>query len=176
MMNPRIKSVVAGDDYTLQLVFTNGEQGIYDCQPLLDFGVFCELRDLNYFKQVRADGGTVVWPHEQDICPDTLYEDSKKRAADSWMEKTIEQSIMESRQRKVTTAEAESATLIDSVPFGAINEEWNKFKGQLRESDELWYFCTPEETWTTLFPRCGLEGYVIVRDGKLFDELLTSVS
>ena len=39
---------------------------------------FVELRNLNYFKQARAEGGTVVWPHEQDICPDTVYEDSKK--------------------------------------------------------------------------------------------------
>jgi hypothetical protein len=44
----------------------------------LDFGVFRELRDADYFKQVRAEGGTVVWPHEQDICPDTVYEDSQK--------------------------------------------------------------------------------------------------
>ena len=26
----------------------------------------------------RVEGGTVVWPHEQDICPDTLYEDSER--------------------------------------------------------------------------------------------------
>jgi hypothetical protein len=45
---------------------------------LLDFGVFKELRDISYFKQVKASGGTVVWPHEQDICPDTLYLDSCK--------------------------------------------------------------------------------------------------
>jgi hypothetical protein len=46
--------------------------------PLLDFGVFRELRDLIYFRQVRAENGTIVWPHEQDICPDTLYEDFQK--------------------------------------------------------------------------------------------------
>ncbi len=28
--------------------------------------------------QVQAEGGTVVWPHEQDICPDTIFFDSKK--------------------------------------------------------------------------------------------------
>ena len=77
-MNPRVISVVAKDDYKLEIEFANGEAGVYDCAPLLDFGVFQELRDLGYFKQVRAEGGTVAWPHEQDICPDTLYEDSKK--------------------------------------------------------------------------------------------------
>ncbi len=79
-MNPRVRAVVARDDYLLEITFTNGEVGTYDCSPLLDFGVFKELRDLAYFKQARAAGGTVVWPHEQDICPDTLYEDSKKVA------------------------------------------------------------------------------------------------
>ncbi|VGO16609.1 hypothetical protein PDESU_05200 [Pontiella desulfatans] len=77
-MNPRIKSVTPTDQYTLELVFTNGEEGVYDCSPLLDFGVFIELQDKGYFKQASVQYGTVVWPHEQDICPDTLYEDSKK--------------------------------------------------------------------------------------------------
>ena len=77
-MNPRVKKVFPTDNYTLELVFTNDEEGIFDCSPLLDFGVFTELRDKRYFKQARVEYGTVVWPHEQDICPDTLYEDSAK--------------------------------------------------------------------------------------------------
>jgi DUF971 family protein len=77
-MNPRVESVRPGDDYLLKITFSNGETGIYDCRPLLDFGVFRELRDVAYFRQVRAEKGTIVWPHEQDICPDTLYLDSKK--------------------------------------------------------------------------------------------------
>jgi hypothetical protein len=80
-MNPRVTAVAAKDDYTLQITFSNGEVGVYDCAPLLDFGVFKELRDLNYFRRARAEGGTVVWPHEQDICPDTLYEHSRKLAS-----------------------------------------------------------------------------------------------
>ena len=80
-MNPRVAAVAPTDDYTLEIEFANGEIGIYDCTPHLDFGVFQELRDVNYFRQARAEGGTVVWPNEQDICPDTLYEDSKKPIA-----------------------------------------------------------------------------------------------
>ena len=75
-MNPRISKASATDNYRLHLVFTNGEHGIYDCSNLLDFGVFKELKDKNYFNRVSVEGGTVVWPHEQDICPDTLYLDS----------------------------------------------------------------------------------------------------
>jgi len=76
-MNPRVRTVVPRDDYTLEITFSNSEVRIFDCAPLLDFGVFRELRDISYFKQARAEGGTVVWPHEQDVCPDTLYEDSR---------------------------------------------------------------------------------------------------
>jgi hypothetical protein len=82
-MNPRVKCVSALFDYKLQLEFTNGERGLYDCSPLLDFGVFQELKDLNYFKQACVLDGTVVWPHEQDICPDTLYLDSGKMGPDT---------------------------------------------------------------------------------------------
>jgi hypothetical protein len=78
-MNPRVKSVKATDDYKLELIFTNSERGVYDCSPLLDFGVFRELQDKYYFKQAKPVDGTVVWPHDQDICPDTLYLDSQKQ-------------------------------------------------------------------------------------------------
>ncbi|MBN2136609.1 MAG: DUF2442 domain-containing protein [Sedimentisphaerales bacterium] len=66
------------DDYELMLVFTNDERGVYDCSGLLEFGVFKELRDKHYFKQAKVVDGTVAWPHEQDLCPDTLYLDSIK--------------------------------------------------------------------------------------------------
>ena len=72
-MNPRVKTVIPCDDYTLHLVFENGEKGVYDCADLVGFGVFGEFRDINYFKQAFVSFGTVAWPHEQDICPDTLY-------------------------------------------------------------------------------------------------------
>lgn len=77
-MNPRIREVTPTDDYRLNLVFTNGERGSYDCSQLLDFGVFKELKDKIYFMRARVLDGTVSWPHEQDICPDTLYLDSTK--------------------------------------------------------------------------------------------------
>ena len=79
-MNPRVESVIPTDEYGLILTFTNGEVGTYDCTPLLDFGIFRELQDKTYFKKVQVVNGTVAWPHEQDICPDTLYVESKKVA------------------------------------------------------------------------------------------------
>lgn len=75
-MNPRVRSVRTTRGHKLQLTFANGEVRVYDCAPLLDFGVFRELKDFAYFRQARVENGTVVWPHEQDICPDTLFQDS----------------------------------------------------------------------------------------------------
>jgi hypothetical protein len=75
-MNPRVIHVEPADNYILRLVFANGERRIYDCSSLLDFGVFQEFKDRHYFKQAHVAYGTVVWSHEQDICPDTLYLDS----------------------------------------------------------------------------------------------------
>ena len=77
-MNPRVKSVTTTTDYKLQLVFDNGEQGVYDCSDLLDFGIFRELKNIDYFQKAYLNFGTVAWPHEQDICPDTLYLGSSK--------------------------------------------------------------------------------------------------
>ncbi|MDT8390326.1 MAG: DUF2442 domain-containing protein [Lentisphaeria bacterium] len=77
-MNPRVKSVTAMTGYRLRLIFDNGETGIYDCSPLLEFGVFKELKTPSYFQKAKIENGTVSWPNEQDICPDTLYEDSYK--------------------------------------------------------------------------------------------------
>jgi len=76
-MNPRVIKVTANDNYLLLIEFKNGEKKIYDMNPLLNFGVFKELKDLSYFKQVRPFMGTISWPHGQDICPDTLYIDGK---------------------------------------------------------------------------------------------------
>jgi len=78
-MNPRVSAVIPKENYKLVLVFTNGEKGIYDCSDLLTFGVFQELQDKNYFNKVKILDGTIVWPNEQDICPDTLYLDSIKQ-------------------------------------------------------------------------------------------------
>ena len=75
-MHPRVERVVAIPDYKLRIRVNNGEERLYDCSHLLDFGVFRELKDIDYFRQAKARDGTVAWPHEQDICPDTLYLDS----------------------------------------------------------------------------------------------------
>jgi len=76
-MNPRVKKVIPNDNYTLCITFDNDEQKVFDMKPLLDFGIFQELKNPQYFKEVKPLHGSIAWPHGQDICPDTLYEESE---------------------------------------------------------------------------------------------------
>ena len=69
----KVIAVTANNDYSLNLTFSDGAIKLFDVKPYLDYEVCRELKDLNYFKQVRVDFGTVVWPHDQDISPETLY-------------------------------------------------------------------------------------------------------
>lgn len=80
-MNPRVKDVVPNEDFTLTITFTNGEVGCFDMKPYLELGIFRELKDWNLFSTAKPFMGTVQWKHEQDLCPDTLYIDSKKIAS-----------------------------------------------------------------------------------------------
>ena len=76
-LNPRIKEVQPQDKYCLRLTFSNGEVRLYDASPLLDQGgIFAELKDESAFRSVHPWHGTVQWAGGQDVCPDTLYEDS----------------------------------------------------------------------------------------------------
>ena len=84
------------------------------------------------------------------------------------------QSVLDARLRRVTPSEAERANVVNGVTFGHIHDDWERLKAKLAEGDELWYFRTPDETWRAV-PNCGLEGYAIVRQGTLFDLILTGI-
>lgn len=55
--------------------FDNGEKGIIDIRPSMN-GALKVLKDQEFFKKVYVDhdAGTVAWPVELHIDPDTLYE------------------------------------------------------------------------------------------------------
>ncbi len=76
-MNPRVKIVKPLDDFSLELIFTNNEKKIFDVKPYLDFGVFNELKDPEVFYSAKVYSGSVEWKNGIDICPDTLYLESK---------------------------------------------------------------------------------------------------
>jgi hypothetical protein len=67
-----VKTVKPLADYQLYVEIENGQQGIFDVKPYLDFGAFRELKNIHYFNQVDILFGAITWPHEQDIAPETL--------------------------------------------------------------------------------------------------------
>lgn len=63
--------------YTVHVRFEDGVAADVDLSYLLAYGgVFEPLRDLAYFRRLRTDAeaGTITWPNEADIAPETLYE------------------------------------------------------------------------------------------------------
>ena len=72
----KVVSVRANNVFSLDLKFNDGSAKRFDVKPYLDLGVFTELKDPDYFSQVKLAFGTVQWPHEQDISPETLYIES----------------------------------------------------------------------------------------------------
>jgi hypothetical protein len=65
------------DAYRLDLIFSDGVQGIVDLSNRIigRGGVFRALQDPGFFQQVHVDTelGTIVWPNDADFCPDLLY-------------------------------------------------------------------------------------------------------
>jgi len=75
-MNPRVSTVTPLDKFRLRIVFTNGEQRIFDVSPYLGYPAFRRLANPGYFALAKPGHGTVAWPDDIDICPDTLYMES----------------------------------------------------------------------------------------------------
>ena len=66
-------SVKTRDDYTLELLFENGETRIFDMKPFLDKKPFVKLLNSPLFFKASVQYGTVIWPGNIDIAPETLW-------------------------------------------------------------------------------------------------------
>jgi hypothetical protein len=71
-----VVSVVAQKNYTLLFVFENGERCRFDMKPLLDKKPFSRLKDSPLFLKAMVTYGTVMWPGNIDIAPETLWDQS----------------------------------------------------------------------------------------------------
>lgn len=69
-------SVRARDDFHLELLFADGEHRFFDMMPYLTKGVFTELQAPALFEQAYVGLGTVCWPGNLDIAPETLFDRS----------------------------------------------------------------------------------------------------
>jgi len=71
-----VSEVKTIQEYELLLRFNNGEERRFDMRPYLHYPVFKRLENRGYFSLARVNYGTVTWPGEIDIAPETLYEES----------------------------------------------------------------------------------------------------
>lgn len=61
------------DGYRVQLTLTDGRVIERDLEPMLAGPVFNAIRhDPARFREMRVEGGTLVWPNGADLCPDVL--------------------------------------------------------------------------------------------------------
>jgi len=72
-MYPAVKEVLPHDDYTLTVLFENGEKGILDMRPILDFGVFQILKDYDIFKRVHVAFDKIELECGVDLDPEFVY-------------------------------------------------------------------------------------------------------
>ncbi len=69
----KVVSVKPLVNYILEVKFNNNETRFFDVKPYLEFGIFKELKDENYFKNVGLQLGSIAWENGQDFSPETLY-------------------------------------------------------------------------------------------------------
>ena len=71
-----VVAVEPRSNYLLHLEFENGEKRIFDMSPYLGKKPFVHLRNASLFAKAFVENGTVVWPENIDIAPETLYDRS----------------------------------------------------------------------------------------------------
>jgi hypothetical protein len=72
----RVRSSTIVAPYTIRIHFDDNTEQTIDFQPILAGELYCALRDLDLFNQVRIDLDvqTLVWPNGADFDPATLHE------------------------------------------------------------------------------------------------------
>jgi hypothetical protein len=71
-----IVSVSALPDFVLDLHYENGERRRFDFKPLMAMKPWNRVATESMFSRVKTAHGTITWPGEIDIAPETLYQDS----------------------------------------------------------------------------------------------------
>ena len=79
---PLLIEATRRDRYTAHVRFEDGTSADVDLSYLTGYGGVALLRDPAYFRQLPADheAGTIVWPNDADIAPETLYAHAQRGA------------------------------------------------------------------------------------------------
>lgn len=80
-MYPSVVNVIPEEDYLLSIDFDNGERGVLDMKPYLDFGVFNRLKERSVFNRVHVSFDTIEWDSGIDLDPEFVYNKSQRSNA-----------------------------------------------------------------------------------------------
>ena len=69
----KVISVKPHKNYMLLIEFDSKELRLFDVKPYLGFGIFTELKNEEYFNDVRTSLDSIAWKNGQDFSPETLY-------------------------------------------------------------------------------------------------------
>lgn len=74
---PKPIEVKALQNYDLYIKFADGKEKIYNVKHLIEkFSFYNNLKNKDYFQNVKIDGNTIVWAQGEDVAPENLYYDS----------------------------------------------------------------------------------------------------
>jgi hypothetical protein len=62
--------------YKVNVTFSNGEHGVFDMTPYLNYPCYAPLKEPQVFARVVAAHGTLAWPEEIDISPEAVWADA----------------------------------------------------------------------------------------------------
>ncbi len=71
-----VTHVTVQPDFTLLLEFENGERRCFSMSTYIDHKPWSRLKSGHLFQGAFVENGTVAWPGNIDIDPETLYERS----------------------------------------------------------------------------------------------------
>ncbi len=71
-----ILTVKPNASFELDLQYADGSLRRFDMKPLLAMKPWSKIATLPLFMQAKTAYGTVVWPNEIDVAPETLWLDS----------------------------------------------------------------------------------------------------
>jgi hypothetical protein len=70
---------------------------------------------------------------------------------------------------QTTFEQAVQENTVDGIPFGFINDDWERLLANRREGDELWEFGPPNHNSIQLW------GFALVRGGNVVSTVITAV-
>lgn len=74
----KVVSVKALEGYRLEVIFSDGVQGIVQLKDRLFGPIFEPLKNVAFFQKAAVDEfGVICWPNGADLAPDALHETLK---------------------------------------------------------------------------------------------------